>query len=127
MDKRHFLHASLLCAALLTGFSAQAQVVEPKAVVQQYAALVEANYSDVLTSAQALQKAIHTFTATPSAQGLEDARKAWLAAREWYGQTEAFRFYSGPIDDERGPEGRLNSWPLDESYIDSVLGKPKAG
>lgn len=127
MHKRHFLPATLLGAALLTGFTAQAQTVDTKAVVQQYATLVQANYSDVLTSAQALQKTIDVFAAAPSAQGLEDAKKAWLAAREWYGQTEAFRFYSGPIDDEKGPEGRLNSWPLDESYIDSVVGKPKAG
>ncbi|APW42567.1 imelysin family protein [Rhodoferax saidenbachensis] len=127
MQKRSFLHATLLGAALFAGFAAQAQTVEPKAVVQHYSALVYANYSDVLTSAQTLQKAITAFTAAPSAQGLEDAKKAWLAAREFYGQTEAFRFYSGPIDDDNGPEGRLNAWPLDESYIDSVVGKPKAG
>jgi len=111
----------------LLGASAQAQTIEPKAVVQHYAVLVHASYSDVLTSAQALQKAITAFAAAPSAQGLEDAKKAWLAAREFYGQTEAFRFYSGPIDDDKGPEGRLNSWPLDESYIDRVVGKPASG
>ncbi|WP_201740814.1 imelysin family protein [Rhodoferax sp. TS-BS-61-7] len=127
MQKRHFLTATLLGAALLTGFSAQAQTVDAKAVVQHYATLVHANYSDVLTSAQTLQKAIAAFAAAPSAQGLEDAKKAWLAAREFYGQTEVFRFYSGPIDDDNGPEGRINAWPLDESYIDSVAGKPKAG
>ncbi len=127
MQKRNFIQTSLLSAILLTGFSAQAQTTEPKAVVQHYATLVHANYSDVLASAQTLQKAINAFAAAPSAQGLEDAKKAWLAAREFYGQTEAFRFYSGPIDDDKGPEGRLNAWPLDESYIDSVAGKPKAG
>jgi len=127
MQKRRFLTATLLGAALLTGFAAQAQAIEPKAVVQHYAVLVYASYSDVLTSAQALQKAITAFAAAPSAQGLEDAKKAWLAAREFYGQTEAFRFYSGPIDDDKGPEGRLNSWPLDESYIDRVVGKPASG
>lgn len=127
MQKRHFLTATLVGAALLAGLPAHAQSVDAKAVVQHYSVLVHANYSDVLTSAQALQKAIASFTAAPSAQGLEDAKKAWLAAREFYGQTEAFRFYSGPIDDDKGPEGRLNAWPLDESYIDSVVGKPKAG
>jgi putative iron-regulated protein len=127
MHKRHFLQASLLSAAMLLGVSAQAQTTEPKAVVQHYAALVYANYSDVLTSAQALQKAINAFAAAPSTQGLEDAKKAWLAARELYGQTEVFRFYSGPIDDDKGPEGRLNAWPLDESYIDRVVGKPASG
>jgi putative iron-regulated protein len=127
MQKRHLLTATLLSAALLTGFSAQAQSVDAKAVVRHYSALVHANYSDVLTNALTLQKAITAFTAAPSAQGLEEAKKAWLAAREFYGQTESFRFYSGPIDDDNGPEGRINAWPLDESYIDSVAGKPKAG
>lgn len=127
MHTRHLLHATLLSAALFTGFSAQAQTVDAKAVVQQYATLVQANYSDVLSSAHALQKTIAAFTAAPSAQGMANAKKAWLDAREFYGQTEAFRFYSGPIDNDKGPEGRLNAWPLDESYIDSVVGKANAG
>nr|WP_315466030.1 imelysin family protein [uncultured Rhodoferax sp.] len=124
---RTFFASALLSVALTTAFSAQAQNIDANSVVQHYAQVVYANYSDVLTSAQALDKAIHAFTAAPSAQGLADAQKAWLAAREYYGQTEAFRFYSGPIDDDKGPEGRINAWPLDESYIDSVAGKPRAG
>ncbi|MCB0064131.1 MAG: hypothetical protein KDE19_18535, partial [Caldilineaceae bacterium] len=55
------------------------------------------------------------------------AKEAWLAAREVYGQTEAFRFYGGPIDDEDGPEGLINAWPLDEVYIDYVADAPDAG
>ena len=54
----------------------------------------------------------------PSAVNLVAAKAAWKAAREPYGQTEAYRFYDGPIDDENGPEGALNAWPLDENYID---------
>ena len=127
MQKRQFLQTTLAAAMAFSGFSAQAQAVDAKAVVLNYANLVHANYSDVLASALTLQKAITAFAAAPSAQGLEDAKKAWLAAREFYGQTEVFRFYSGPIDDDKGPEGRLNAWPLDESYIDSVVGKPKSG
>jgi putative iron-regulated protein len=127
MKKRLLLSVTLFGAALLVGLPAQAQSVDTKAVVQHYSTLVHANYSDVLTSAQTLQKAITAFAVAPSSQGLEDAKKAWLAAREFYGQTEVFRFYSGPIDDDNGPEGRINAWPLDESYIDSVVDKPKAG
>ncbi|BDT72047.1 hypothetical protein os4_15810 [Comamonadaceae bacterium OS-4] len=127
MHKRSFLQGTLLAATLLSGLPLRAQTVEAASVVRNYAELVSANYQDVLTSALNLQKAIQGLTAAPSAQGLDDAKKAWLTAREFYGQTEAFRFYSGPIDDDKGPEGRLNSWPLDESYIDSVAGKPKAG
>jgi putative iron-regulated protein len=130
MFQRPLLHIALSSAialSALSGVPAQAQTAETTAVVQQYATLVYANYHDVLRSAQSLQKAIADFTKTPSAQGLENAKKAWLGAREVYGQTEAFRFYSGPIDSATGPEGRLNAWPLDESYIDSVSGKPKSG
>lgn len=117
-----------LAAAIAFGpINASAQTVDAPAVAKHYATLVHANYSDVLASAQQMQKAISAFTQAPSAAALADARKAWLAAREFYGQTEAFRFYSGPIDDDKGPEGRLNAWPLDESYIDTVAGKPKAG
>ena len=50
------------------------------------------------------------------------------AARDDYGLTEAFRFYGGPIDDEEtGPEGLINAWPLDEAYVDYVDGDESAG
>ena len=104
-----------------------ATAVTPVQVVRHYAALVHAGYEDALAGALELQAAIQAFTAAPSQAGLDAARKAWLDAREFYGQTEAFRFYGGPIDDEHGPEGRLNAWPMDESYVDAVAGDEKAG
>ncbi len=111
---------------------AQAPTVAPaavsiNAVVVQYANLVHANYQDVHQGAMALQTAVEAFLASPSAVTQDAAKKAWLAAREAYGQTEAFRFYGGPIDNDNGPEGRMNAWPMDESFVDSVKGKPKAG
>ena len=96
-------------------------------VVSHYAAIVHAGYEDTLAAARELQAAVKAFIARPSERDLVDARVAWLAARDWYGQTEAFRFYGGPIHDENGPEGRLNAWPLDESYVDSVEEQPEAG
>ena len=96
-------------------------------VVAHYAHLVHSNYSDTLAAAKAMQTAISAFTAQPSAATLAEARKTWLAAREFYGQTEAFRFYGGPIDNDNGPEGRINAWPMDESFVDSVQGKASAG
>jgi putative iron-regulated protein len=130
--------AALTASTALTTLSAHAQTATPaaavaasavdhKAVAQQYAALVHATYADTLTSAKDMQAAIAAFVAAPSAAGLDKARKAWLGAREFYGQTEAFRFYGGPIDDDKGPEGQINAWPLDEAYVDYVQGKPKAG
>ncbi len=96
-------------------------------VAAHYAVLVHATYEDSLQAARALQQAVTAFTAMPSVATQAAARKAWLAAREFYGQTEAFRFYGGPIDDDKGPEGRLNAWPMDESYVDYVEGKPGSG
>ncbi|QCB47729.1 iron-regulated protein [Hydrogenophaga sp. PAMC20947] len=104
-----------------------AAAASPDAVARHYAALVFANYSDTLASAQDLQAAIAVFVKSPSEDGLKQARQAWRDAREFYGQTEAFRFYGGPIDDKNGPEGQINAWPLDEAYVDYVEGKPKAG
>jgi putative iron-regulated protein len=91
--------------------------------VENYADIVHASYEDSLEAAQALDAAIDSFVAAPSEAGLASARTAWLASREPYLQTEVYRFYDGPIDNpEDGPEGLLNAWPLDENYIDYVVG-----
>ena len=76
MHKRSFLQGTLLAATLLSGLPLGAQTVEAASVVRNYAELVSANYHDVLTSALNLQKAIQGLTAAPSAQGLDDAKKA---------------------------------------------------
>lgn len=99
----------------------------PAEVARQYATLAHAGYEDTLAAAKAMQQRIEAFVAAPSPPTLAAARQAWLAAREWYGQTEAYRFYGGPIDDARNIEGRLNAWPMDESYVDGVQDKPNAG
>jgi putative iron-regulated protein len=118
--------ATLLMLALCVFAKAQA-AAEPQAFLVNYANIVHATYADSLQAAQAMQRSIAALIANPSAGTLESARKAWLAAREPYGQTEAFRFYGGPIDDRMDIEGRLNAWPLDEAYIDYVKGKPQGG
>ena len=99
--------------------------VSEQQVVADYATLVEARYADSLAEAQALQEAIYDFTDSPSEKTLTAARNAWLASRDPYGETEAYRFYQGPIDNddstdevEDGPEGLINAWPIDELYID---------
>ncbi len=96
-------------------------------VVSTYADIVLAGYEDSHEKAEALQAAINALVSNPSAVTLQAAKDAWLAAREPYGQTEAFRFAGGPIDDTDGPEGALNAWPLDESYVDYVSGNDAAG
>jgi putative iron-regulated protein len=96
-------------------------------VITTYADIVFASYEDSYETAVSLQQALEAFVAEPSEATQQAAKEAWLAAREPYGQTEAYRFYGGPIDDEDGPEGLLNAWPLDESYIDYVDGIADSG
>ncbi|HEY0977418.1 MAG TPA: imelysin family protein [Flavobacteriales bacterium] len=97
------------------------------AAVVNYANIVHANYADAEAKAEELKAAIDAFVAAPSEPGLQACRAAWLEARVPYGQTEAFRFGNGPIDDEDGPEGLLNAWPMDEAYVDYVEGNATAG
>lgn len=96
-------------------------------VIAGYATLVHATYSDAHDGAHELGESLDALVAEPSEASLEAAKKAWLAARTPYGQSESFRFYGGPIDDEDGPEGRINAWPMDEAYVDYVEGQPDAG
>lgn len=96
-------------------------------IVENYANIVYYNYLDAYNTAEDLKKAIDSLVNNPTSTHFEEAKEAWLAAREPYGQTEAFRFSSGPIDDVDGPEGLLNAWPLDENYIDYVDGASTSG
>lgn len=96
-------------------------------VIAQYADLVHASYAEAITGATALNTSLAALVATPSQATLDGARSAWLASRPAYLHTEAFRFYAGPIDDEDGPEGAINAWPMDEAYVDYVEGNATAG
>lgn len=96
-------------------------------IKENYATIVFENYSDALSTAQDLDAAIDAFIAAPTDANLTAAKTAWLASREPYGQSEVFRFADGPIDDADGPEGLLNAWPCDESYIDYVEGNTTSG
>ena len=97
-------------------------------VIETYASGAHYSYNTSLASAIALDSAIDNFLAQPSQVRLDAAKRAWLRARDDYGVTEIYRFYEGPIDNEEsGPEGLINAWPLDESYIDYVEGSPSAG
>lgn len=104
---------ALGCAstALADGHAAKA------AVLETYADIAEANYTDSLITAQRLQAAVDALLATPSAEALQAAKSAWLAARVPYQQTEVFRFGNAIVDDW---EGKVNAWPLDEGLIDYV-------
>ena len=109
------LCAATFAATILT--AAPVRAADPVAVLNTYADIAEAAYSDSLTTARALDAAIDDLIAAPSEATLVAAREAWVAARAPYQQTEAFRFGNPIVDDW---EGKVNAWPLDEGLIDYV-------
>jgi putative iron-regulated protein len=109
--------------------NSESSTVTKKQVITNYADIVYANYKKAYDDAALLETAIKTFTTTPTDANFTAAKTAWKTSRESYGTTEAFRFANGPIDNEdlNGPEAYMNSWPLDENYIDYVDGANDAG
>ncbi len=105
--------------ALAVGLAGAAQAQTAAEVLDTYADIAAASYEDSLTAARRLQDAVAALTAEPSAEALQAARAAWLAARVPYQQTEVYRFGNAIVDDW---EGRVNAWPLDEGLIDYVDG-----
>ena len=116
-------HPRLLAStALAVGLSlamATAAAAAPAApqVLASYADIAHAGYGDARITAEKLLETVKTLTANPTTETLAAARKAWLAARPPYMQTEGFRFGNAIVDDW---EGKVNSWPLDEGLIDYV-------
>jgi len=91
--------------------------VSRTAVVETYADIALASYSDALQAAEDLQDAVDTMLRQPTEDNLTAAREAWQTARVTYQQTEVFRFGNPAVDDW---VGRVNAWPVDEGYLDYV-------
>lgn len=127
MKKQQIILATIITIGFSTAFTSckkpedgnNANNIQEE-VVENFSNIVAANYNDALADAIELQNSIGYFVANPTEARQNEAKNAWLNARETYGQTETFRFMDGPIDDVNGPEGNLNAWPLDENYIDYV-------
>ena len=111
-----------LVLAVLTFSMAQATDFQERYANQAYS-----DYKLSLESAKRLKVAIENLLAETTEENLTVAKSVWTEARKDYSITEIYRFYGGPIDDENGPEGLLNAWPLDEVYIDYVKGHPNSG
>ncbi len=112
------MKSTLLTSVAMTAALGTSAMADTKAaVLDNYANIAQAGYSDSLITAQTLKNAVNAFVAAPSAEGLTAARDAWLAARVPYQQTEVFRFGNAIVDDW---EGKVNAWPLDEGLIDYV-------
>lgn len=131
---RSFLRFLSGCCLVGLCYSAQASQADAHQQLASYAELVYRNYSDAYQAALALQQQVNQFISDPgddADEALNQLRDAWLMARPSYGQSEALRFYEGPIDcgncaaGQPGPELLLNRWPLNEAYIDGVRGDPQ--
>jgi len=122
--------AVLLSSIFLYHSNANSENTKQLAI--SYSQLVSHYYKETAIKTKAMNKAINIFLKEPNDNNLTKAKDAWIEARKVYGITEAFRFYGGPIDGtniygEEGPEGLINSWPLNEAYIDYVKGNKNAG
>lgn len=141
MSSRMRSRPAWLLALLFSSFSAVAAcgssdeappaaspTTDDAAILREYVTVAKGSYGEALAKTRDLKTAVDAFVADPTADRLEAAKAAWLAARGPYGRTEVYRYFGGPIDDEQtGPEGRVNGWPLDEAYIDYVVDQPTAG
>ncbi|MDL5246943.1 imelysin family protein [Leptospira weilii] len=128
-----------LLALLGLGFQPTATKAQ---VVDRYLQLGYESYDQSYKDAVKLQTAVTAFAANtnPSAADHANLKNLYIIARASYLVTEAFRFSSGPIDNvdvlgcgsnadgsgEEECEGLINSWPLDESAIDSHIGNNAA-
>lgn len=105
----------------LSSNDASAFAYEAATQVKRYVDLVAATYADAQSAATVLRQSVGTLADMPTAETLEAARTEWKVARAAYLKSEAFLFYSGPVDGPGGPIPRLNMWPVDPATIDAVL------
>ena len=77
-------HLSIVLIALLSlGACKKKKINTLKSEFKEtYAKIVHANYEDAYNEAVVLKAAIDNFVASPTADGLQNAKNAWLAARE---------------------------------------------
>ncbi|MGD1884614.1 MAG: imelysin family protein [Paracoccaceae bacterium] len=111
------MKTKLLALMGTTALMAAPALADKAAVLDNYANIALAKYSDSVTTAQTMQAAINTLIENPSAEALEAAKAAWLKSRVPYQQSEVYRFGNAIVDDW---EGKVNAWPLDEGLIDYV-------
>lgn len=86
-------------------------------VIENYADVVYANYSEAYWDAAELEATVNDFVANPTQEAFNNVKLKWKEARETFGTTEPFRFNGSPIESEYS---KVNAWPLDENYIDYI-------
>lgn len=124
------LARAALAAVVLPALLAQEPAAPPSfgdlrgQLVERHAEHCHRLYAACAQGGEALLVAVEAFLRSPDDEHLAAAREAWCKARLVYGETEALRFQGGPIE---RLEPLLNAWPVDEAYIDHVVGRPHAG
>lgn len=126
-------HAGKTLSYRIASSDRRAYNYDGRAEIQGYARLVAERYRVALDGGLRLKAAIDALLAEPGEATLTRARDSWINARRSFEETEAFRFYDGPIDiadtetGEPGPLSRLEGWPVDPATIDYVDDNPTAG
>jgi putative iron-regulated protein len=118
--RSHGKRSALVVALLVAGCGGSVDLKsKAQPVLDTYATNLYAAYSDAVTDEQAFSTQLDAFLAAPTEDSLATLRTGWLASRAHYMLTEGARFYDGPIDvDPPNYEALVNSWPLDEAYVD---------
>jgi putative iron-regulated protein len=93
---------ALNCNAESKNENQKQELTKANTFLEAYSNIAYDVYVDTLTDARALKDAIDKFAKKPTQENLNNAKKAWLNARETYGQSEAFRLSNGPVDSEKG-------------------------
>ena len=89
------------------------------AVVNDFATqVIIPTYQQLATEADTLLTRVNTFVETPTAETLQAAQEAWIAARFPWEQGEAFAF--GPAD-SFGYDADLDDWPVNETDVNAIL------
>ena len=92
-------HKYLITTAMLVSLATPALATDKAEVLGTYADIAAAKFDDSLIAAKTLQQAVNAFVEDPSAEGLQAAKSAWLAARVPYQQTEVYRFGNAIVDE----------------------------
>ena len=97
---------------------------DDQAVIVDFAdEVVVPTYGLLAARAVALKTTVDALAATPTEGALDAARDAWIAARAPWEQSEGFLF--GPVD-SFGIDPALDTWPLNRTDLDGVLGSGDA-
>lgn len=89
------------------------------AILKQEAGdVIFATYDELESKARTLEDEVKDLESDATAKNLEEAQKAWRDARDPWEASESFLF--GPVANA-GLDPALDSWPVDETTINSIL------